>query len=163
MENYIKKYVKSLLLILLSIAVNSAFCQSSKLIDDHFAALTKHDVKTIASGYAEGAQVYSPNWEGAKTGTAGITEVYSRYFSSSPDLSYKVTNVINAGDNIVVEYTSGGTLSNPEGNTPSYMKDKKYTLNYCAIFTIKNGKIIKETDYFDQVAFLRQVGFFDQK
>jgi ketosteroid isomerase-like protein len=43
------------------------------------------------------------------------------------------------------------------------MKGKKYTINYCAIFTIKNGKIVKETDYFDQVAFLRQVGFFDQK
>ena len=72
-------------------------------------------------------------------------------------------NIINAGDNVVVEYTSGGTLSNPEGQTPAYMKDKKYSLNYCAIFIIKNNKIIKETDYFDQVAFLRQVGFFDQK
>jgi ketosteroid isomerase-like protein len=30
------------------------------------------------------------------------------------------------------------------------------------IITIKNGKIIKETDYLDQVAFLKQAGFFDQ-
>jgi len=43
------------------------------------------------------------------------------------------------------------------------MKGKKYTLNYCAILTISKNKITKETDYFDQVAFLRQVGFFDQK
>ena len=164
MKNYMKKYFKkSLLVTFLSISINVTFAQSSKLIDDHFAALIKHDVKAIASGYADDAQVYSPNWEGAKTGTAGISEVYSRYFASSPDLTYKVTNIMDAGDNIVVEYTSGGTLSNPEGNTPSYMKDKKYTLNYCTIFTIKNGKIIKESDYFDQVAFLRQVGFFDQK
>lgn len=137
--------------------------QSSKLIDDHFKALSNHDVKAIAAGYADSAKVYSPNWEGAKTGPAGVTEVYTRYFASTPDLAYKVIDVINAGQNIVVEYTSGGTLSNPEGSTPAYMKDKKYTLNYCAVFTIKNGKIIKETDYFDQVAFLRQVGFFDQK
>jgi len=148
--------------ILLGSTIN-AFSQSSKLIDDHFKALKAHDVKAIASGYADDAQAFSPNWEGAKVGPAGLTEVYSRYFSSSPDLTYQVNNIIYAGDNVVVEYTSGGTLSNPEGNTPAYMKDKKYSLNYCAVFAIKNNKIIKESDYFDQVAFLRQVGFFDQK
>jgi steroid delta-isomerase-like uncharacterized protein len=142
-------------------SVNFVFAQSN-IISDHFKALTQHDVKAIADGYANDAQVYSPNWEAAKTGPAGITEVYTRYFSSTPDLVYKVDSIINAGENIVAEYTVTGTLSNPEGNTPAYMKGKKYTLNHCAIFTIKNGKIIKETDYFDQVAFLKQAGFFDQ-
>jgi steroid delta-isomerase-like uncharacterized protein len=158
-----KKKISLTFTILIFIAFGSAYGQSSKLIDEHFKALSSHDVKAIAAGYSEDAQVYSPNWEGVKTGPVGVTEVYSRYFSSTPDLFYKVTNTILAGDNVIVEYTSGGTLSNPEGETPTYMKGKKYTLNYCTIFTVKNGKIIKETDYFDQVAFLRQVGFFDQK
>lgn len=140
-----------------------AYCQPSKLIDAHFEALMSHDVKAIAAGYDDSAKVYSPNWEGAKTGPTGVTEVYARYFTSTPDLSYNVTKIINAGENVVVEYTSSGTLSNPEGNTPAYMKDKKYALNYCSVFTIKNNKIVKESDYFDQVAFLREVGFFDQK
>jgi limonene-1,2-epoxide hydrolase len=151
------------LFVLLVIAAKSVYSQPAKLIDDHFKALANHDVKAIAAGYDDSAKVFSPNWEGAKTGPAGVTEVYTRYFASTPDLAYKVIHVINAGPDIVVEYTSSGTLSNPEGSTPAYMKDKKYALNYCAIFTIKNNKILKETDYFDQVAFLRQVGFFDQK
>ncbi|HEY2581620.1 MAG TPA: nuclear transport factor 2 family protein [Mucilaginibacter sp.] len=159
----LKSIVKSICLILLCTVSKSAIAQSSKLIDDHFKALKAHDVKSIANGYADDAQVFSPNWEGAKTGPAGVTEVYSRYFSSTPDLTCQVNNIIYAGDNVVVEYTSAGTLSNPEAQTPDYMKGKKYSLSYCAIFTIKNNKIIKETDYFDQVAFLRQVGFFDQK
>lgn len=149
-------------IITMLVCVQSIYAQSSNLIDEHFKALEAHDIKAIAKGYADDAQAYSPNWEGAKTGSAGITEVYTRYFSSTPDLAYKVTNVINASENIVVEYTVTGTLSNPESGTPDYMKGKKYTLNYCSIFTIKNDKIIKETDYFDQVAFLRQAGFFDQ-
>ena len=158
-----KTAIKISLALALLVAYNSMFAQAPKLIDDHFRALIAHDVKSIAAGYADDAQVISPNWEGAKVGSAGITEVYNRYFSSTPDLVYKVVNVINAGENVVVEYTSGGTLSNPEAGTPEYMKGKKYTLNYCAVFTIKNNKIIKESDYFDQVAFLKQVGFFDQK
>jgi len=139
-----------------------AYGQTPRIIDEHFKALTSHDVKAIVAGYSGDAKVFSPNWEGAKTGATGITEVYTRYFSSTPDLAYKVLNTINAGDNVVVEYTSGGTLSNPESGTPDYMKGKKYSLVYCAVFTLKDGKIIKESDYFDQLVFLRQVGFFDQ-
>jgi len=155
--------MKILFCCLLLLAVNGAYSQSSKLIDDHFKALKLHDVKAIAAGYADSAKVFSPNWNGAKTGIAGITEVYTRYFASTPDLSYTVKNVIYAGDSVVVEYTSGGTFSNPEDSSPAYMKGKKYTLNNCVIFFIKDGKILKESNYFDQVAFLRQVGFFDQK
>jgi len=156
------RLVKSLPVILLLIAGSKAYSQLPAVITQHFNALSKHDVKAIAAGYADSAKVYSPNWEGAKTGPPGVTEVYTRYFSSTPDLFYNITHIINAGENIVVEYTSGGTLSNPESGTPDYMKGKRYTVNYCAIFTIKNGKITRESDYFDQVAFLRQVGFFDQ-
>jgi steroid delta-isomerase-like uncharacterized protein len=138
------------------------FCQPVSVINAHFEALTKHDVKSIVSGYADSAKVFSPNWEGAKTGAAAITDVYTRYYASTPDLSYKINHIINAGSEVVAEYAVSGTLSNPEGNTPAYMKGKKYTLNYCAVFLIKDNKIAAERDYFDQVAFLRQVGFFDQ-
>jgi steroid delta-isomerase-like uncharacterized protein len=141
---------------------DTIFGQTVPVINAHFDALSKHDVKAIASGYADSAKVFSPNWEGAKTGIAGVTEVYSRYYASTPDLSYKINHIINAGNEVVVEYTVSGTLSNPEGNTPDYMKGKKYTLNYCTVFLIKDNQIATENDYFDQVAFLRQMGFFDQ-
>ena len=158
-----KTAIKISLVLAFLIAGAGAFAQTPRLIDEHFKALIAHDVKRIATGYADDAQLLSPNWEGTKVGVTGAAEVYTRYFSSTPDLVCKVVNVINAGENVVVEYTSGGTLSNPEAGTPGYMKGKKYMLNYCAVFTIKNNKIIKESDYFDQVAFLKQAGFFDQK
>lgn len=154
---------KILIITILVTIAQSVSAQTDKLIERHFKALVMHDVKAIAADYSEYAQLYSPNWEGSKTGAAGVTEVYNRYFSSTPDLVFSVSNVIYAGENVIVEYTSGGTLSNPEAGTPSYMKDKKYSVNCCAIFLIKNNKIQKETEYFDQLSFLKQVGFFDQK
>jgi steroid delta-isomerase-like uncharacterized protein len=149
--------------LLLASATTPVFAQSDQLIAIHFKALKEHQIDAIKASYADDAKVYSPNWEGAKTGQAGITEIYSRYFSSTPDLDYTLTNTITAGDQVIVEYTFSGTLSNPEASSPAYMKGRKYTLNCCAIFTIANGKITLEKDYFDQVAFLRQVGFFDQQ
>jgi hypothetical protein len=53
---------------------------------------------------------------------------------------YFVYLIMKSAIKLLVEYFSGGTLSNPEAATPAYMKDKKYSLNYCAVFTIKNDK-----------------------
>ncbi|MFI5161528.1 MAG: nuclear transport factor 2 family protein [Sphingobacteriales bacterium] len=146
---------------MLAFTANFVLAQST-LIEDHYKAINAHDVKTIAAEYTTDAQLFSPNWEGAEKGIEGATGVFTRYFKSTPDLIYTVTNTINAGNTVTVEYAFTGTLSNPETGTPDYMKGKKYTLNGCAIFELKDNKIVKETNYFDQVAFLRQVGFFDQ-
>ncbi len=148
--------------IILLIGVKTTYAQSSDLIAEHFKALNSHDIKTLASEYADDAQIFSPNWEGAKVGPAGIMEAYTRYYKTTPDLAYTITNTIKAGDNVIVEYSWSGTMAKPEPGEPAYMEGKKYTLKSCVIFVIKNNKIIKETNYFDQVAFLRQVGFFDQ-
>ncbi|MBS1525584.1 MAG: nuclear transport factor 2 family protein [Bacteroidetes bacterium] len=158
---------KSLLSIALGVmvmlaGVQNLYGQSSNVIDEHYKAINNHDIKTIASEYAGDAQAFSPNWEGAKVGPDGATDTFTRYFRSTPDLSYTVNNRISTGNSVVVEYTFTGTLSAPEAGTPDYMKGKKYTLQGCAVFILKDNKIAKETNYFDQVAFLRQVGFFDQ-
>lgn len=159
-----KKIIIALLSsIVLFVCIQKAHAQSTGLITEHFKALNAHDIKTLATQYADDAQVFSPNWEGAKIGPAGITESYTRYYKTTPDLTYNVTNIIIAGDNIIVEYSWSGTMSKPEPGEPAYMEGKKYTLKSCVIFLTKGNKIVKETNYFDQVAFLRQVGFFDQR
>jgi len=147
--------------ILLAGTASIAMAQSN-LIEEHYKAINAHDIKAIASGYAADSQLISPNSEGAVNGIEGATNFFTRYFKSTPDLAYTVTNMITANNNVIIEYTFAGILSNPEAGTPGYMKGKKYTLKGCAIFEIKDNKIVKETNYFDQVAFLRQVGFFDQ-
>lgn len=145
----------------LIVITNCALAQSS-LIQEHYKAINAHDAQALASGYSADAQLFSPNWEGAEKGIEGAKGVFTRYFKSTPDLVYTVTNTINANNATIVEYTFSGTLSAPEAGTPDYMKGKKYTLQGCAVFILKDNKIVKETDYFDQIAFLRQVGFFDQ-
>jgi len=157
-----KRFIFLLILCLLTLFSIGNVKGQSAVIEDHFKAINNHDIKAVASTYAPEAQVFSPNWEGAKIGQDSVAEVYHRYFKSTPDLTYKVANTINACNIVTVEYSFSGTLNNPEAGTPDYMKGKKYTLHGCAIFTLKNNKIVKETDYFDQVAFLKQVGFFDQ-
>ena len=151
----------SIVVILLGFA-QIACAQSTELVTEHFRLLNNHDIKGLSSEYADDAQIFSPNWEGAKVGPTGITEVYTRYYKTTPDLAYNITNIIKAGDDMIVQYNWGGTMAKPETGEPAYMEGKKYTLKCCVIFVIVNNKIIKETNYFDQVSYLKQVGFFDQ-
>ena len=133
-----------------------------KLANAWMDALNRHDTDAIAKMYAADAQMESPNWEGVKTGPASARDTYRRYFTSTPDLQHTLTHLIVTDSNIVIEYISTGSLLNPEKNTPEYMRGKKYTLQNCTRLDVRNGKIEKQINYFDQVAFLRQVGFFDQ-
>ena len=85
------------ILICLTCLTQISRAQSTDLIDEHFKLLNSHNIQGLASEYADDAQVFSPNWEGAKIGPSGITEVYMRYYKTTPDLNYTVTGTIKAG------------------------------------------------------------------
>ena len=132
------------------------------LVRAHFDLLNRHDLNGLAAQYAPDAVLRSMSWEGDHHGPAEARTAYGRYFTASPDLRYVITNLVVAPGGITVEYTSTGTMQKPEAGEPSYMDGKAYTLRNCAVFGVKNGKITFESTYFDQLAFLRQVGYFDQ-
>jgi steroid delta-isomerase-like uncharacterized protein len=136
---------------------------NTKLINALFKAMNQHDSIAIAGFFADSATLESPNWEGTQKGKQAVTTVYSRYFKGTPDLTFNVANMVACDTVVVVEYTFAGQFSNPEGSSPAYMKDKKYSLKGITRYNIHGGKISAAVSYFDQVAFLRQVGFFDQK
>ncbi len=125
-------------------------------------AMNRHDTTVLASFYADSASVESPNWEGFKRGQAEMRTIYRRYFSSTPDLEAKITHLVSTDSCLVIEYDSWGTLENPELQTPEYMRGKKYLLHNCTRMTLQDGKIIQQKTYFDQVSFLRQMGFFEE-
>ena len=136
---------------------------NKKLAETWFKNLADHDTVALANMYADSAFIESPNWDGTKKGPSAIREIYSRYFTTSPDLTHKITNVFFNDNVIVVEYSFSGTMIDPEKNSPKYMRGKKYTLKACSRMNIQNGKITAQSTYFDQVAFLRQVGFFEHQ
>ena len=140
---------------------NSAM-ENKKLVMSWIQAINKHDTNAIGAYYDDRAQLESPNWEGTKTGKQAAMEIYGRYFLSTPDLRYELSNLIITDSALVVEYMSYGTLMNLEKNTPAYMRGKQYALKNCTRMDMRNGKIMKQASYFDQVAFLRQMGFFDR-
>ena len=103
-------------------------------------------------------------FEKIEIGPEGIKGVYTRYFESSPDLTYDITNITLNDHTAVIEYTSTGTMrqSQLEATITDYMIGKKYSLKHCTCIDFQDGKIIREMTYFDQVSFLRQMIYFDR-
>lgn len=149
--------------LILSILVISCSKPKKQLIEDHFNALNRHNIKMLIKDYAPDVDVTSSAWVGIHKGTREMMFDYGRYFHETPDLKYDIENVYFSGDSVItVEYTTSGTVTNTAKDTPVGMIGKKYILNNCSIFTIHNNRIVKETTYFDQFAFLKQMGLFDQ-
>ena len=135
---------------------------NTDLVKLRFNAMNKHDLSAIEALYSDSALIESPNLSAPEKCKKGIHSMYSRYFKASPDLVYTITRILPGDSSIAVEFTSTGTMKYLEDGGPAYMLDKKYSLHNCTILEIRNHTIVRDASYFDQVSFLRQVGFFEQ-
>ncbi len=162
-----KRVRQHLFLIALSIGIASSsisqIAATNSLVSRWILFLNQHDTIALSALYADSAKLQSPNWEGIRTGRSVVRETYSRYFTSTPDMQHKIMDIIATDSAAIIEYFFEGTLLHPEKNTPGYMLGKKYKLAACTVMNIRKGAIISQQTYFDQVSFLRQVGFFDQQ
>lgn len=133
-----------------------------QLVKRKFQLMSRHELDAAASMYSDSARIASLGYREIQIGPAGFKSVYSRYFTGSPDLSYTITRIIPSKHTVTVEYTSTGTIRHVEQQASDYMIGKTYSLKNCSILDFRNGKIVSEMTYFDQVSFLTQVGFFGQ-
>ena len=134
-----------------------------KIARSKIKVMNDHDLDALGKFYADSAKIASTGYPNVETGPAGARGVYSRYFATSPDLRYEITNLNIGEHSVFIEYTSSGTMQNLEVNVPDYWRGKKYTLKNCTRIDIKDGQVIREMTYFDGVSFLQQMGFFDRR
>ena len=85
---------------MIAFAAGIAACKSpaskqavANIVTARFEQMNRHDTNAIAALFADTAKISSPNWDGVKTGPAGVREVYRRYFASSPDIHYTITRI----------------------------------------------------------------------
>jgi len=151
------------LIILCFIACGPKNTNFTSIVDARIKALNAHDTVALKNLYIDTATGESPNWGDKMSGADKIVHQYARNFISVPDLTFQITHINEGTKSTSVEMTMSGTMTNLENGVPAYMQGKKYNLKMCTILEFKDGKISREANYFDQVDFLRQMGFFEQK
>jgi predicted ester cyclase len=81
-----------------------------------------------------------------------------------PDAHMEVTNVIESGDMVAVEARFVGThtapLMSPQGElAPS---GRSIDLAFSDFFELEDGKIVRHGVYYDQIAFMTQLGLMPE-
>ncbi len=121
-------------------------------------ALSAHDGEAVAALYAEGAVVTQAVEGGATfTGREEIAGWVNDNVGGLPDLTVTAGNVATSGDIVIWEWTYTGTYSGQYPNAPAG-SGQAVTLRGVSVMEVRDGLIVRETLYYDNLSFLTQIG-----
>ena len=127
------------------------------LMRDSFAAIAAKNVDALQAGHhndlVEDFVVLGP-----VTGREEIRAFFSEMFAALPDMEFKTERIMGRDDGIAVgEWTLTGTFTGGpfQGIQPT---GKKLSLRGVDIMEFEDGLLVRNTIYYDGLAFARQIG-----
>jgi steroid delta-isomerase-like uncharacterized protein len=129
--------------------------QHLKQHEQHLAHQTQGDVEHMMADYAENAVVEDPLFSQSFVGKEAIARRFVSEVASVPDRALRINNRFFAGNELIVEWEATGT----------HMADflgfggtgRTYTLTGVTVVARENGKIVRESHYYDAAHLRAQV------
>jgi steroid delta-isomerase-like uncharacterized protein len=121
---------------------NNQISQNQDIVKQLYEHFNKHDWQKMADLYAETTDFKDPSFgtEITKQTRQQTIKKYTDLTEFIPDIHDEVVKMYSSGENtVIVEFISTGTS----------VKGEKLKLPICTIFTIENGKIVKDFTYYD--------------
>lgn len=114
---------------------------SADIVNKMFEAFNKHDWKAMTECYIDSAEFLDPSLgkKYIKLSHAQLISKYSAIQASAPDVHDQVIATYVDKDKVIIEFITSGTSSGQQWSFP-----------ICTVFTIKDGKIIRDATYYDQ-------------
>ena len=100
--------------------------------------------------------VYREPTVGEKRGRAGFRELVTMYRNAFPDVKLTIDEQIAEGDKVVTRWSATGTHRGELfGTAPT---GKQVRVQGIIVSRIANGKVVEETEVYDALGMLRQLG-----
>ncbi len=127
-------------------------------LDEVLAAWNAHDPQRLAALYAEDAVVevrIASNQ--VFHGPEQVAAWAAGNFAAVPDLRFEIGRVLVAGDRVALEWVYTGTYT---GQLPGLPPGAGQAIRVpgATVFELRDGKIVRETLYYDLYLFLIQTG-----
>lgn len=133
-------------------------------VQANIAASNSGKAEEIGKLYAEDAVSTSANMPEAAAvkGRKAIQEQYAGYMKAFPDMKYENKRTTISGDIVVMEGVVSGTntgpMMGPDGKEMKPTK-KAFKVQMATVYKLnKDGLIVEETTYWDNMAFMQQLG-----
>ncbi len=89
-------------------------------------------------------------------GKEEATRYYRQWWGAFPDVDIHVERIVAAGEWVIVEASSTGTHSGPFMGIPP--TGRRVQSRVCCVIRVRDGKMVEETVYYDQMERLLQLG-----
>jgi steroid delta-isomerase-like uncharacterized protein len=137
--------------------------QARALVEQWWSLFEAGRIEESAQLGVPDVEVWQPG--GVKiTGRAALIEMLSAFYEGFPDVRHEIVDCVEAGDKIAVELTISqthtGTFRTPMGNIPA--TGRTVVIESVDVVNVKDGKIASWHTYFDQMAFLAQLGLLPE-
>lgn len=127
-----------------------------QMIREMCAAWTSHDAGKISSFFTDDSVYENVPRHQTYQGRAGVEGYVRVNFDAFPDVRFDVASVFAAGDRVALEWVMTGTHTGPLQDLPP--TGKPFSLQGCSIIQLRDGRILRNTDYWDFMTFLHQLG-----
>ena len=127
-----------------------------RLAREHFAAESAHDTARTLATLADDV-LYRVVASGAVVrGKAAVAKYYDVWWTAFPDVDIEIQRIVAAGEWVVAENVATATHLGPWLGIPP--TGKRTVQNLCAVIRCRDGLMIEETVYYDQLERIRQIG-----
>jgi len=124
-----------------------------------YAAVNRKDLKTIADFGAPNSEWLDVPFNFTSTGTAAIIDPWKAWFDIFPDATCEVRSLVALGDYVVAQGVGRGThrgvFNSPAGKL--LPTGRTMAVNFCDVYRLEDGKIVRADSYFDFYGLLRQL------
>ncbi len=135
--------------------------ENLRMIERWTEAYNAHDFEGFAKPFTESALYHAPNLPEPLEGREEIRRHFSGHPATFPDTRVSIERSFGQGDVVCAEViwtaTHEGPLSGPGGQTVP-PTNKSVRLPIAAVFKFEKGKITEAREYWDQAAFMTQLG-----
>jgi len=138
-------------------AERSQEVQSQEMFREYVASWNAHDVEKIASFFTDDL-VYEHVPRGQTYRSKEKLNAWVKgTFDSIPDFKLDMPLLFSSGDSLACEWVMTGTNTGPlSPEVPA--TGKSFSVRGSSIVQLKNGKIQRNSDYWDLATFLGQLG-----
>lgn len=136
----------------------------SKIVERHYADIAAKDYDRMKTLFTDDVVTEMPG-VGPINGVEPFIEFAKGFFIAMPDAHMEIRSVIEQGNTVIAEGRLVGTHSAPL-KTPTGQEippsGKRIELTFADVFEVQGDKVNKHRVYFDQLAFMQQLGLMPE-
>lgn len=153
----LRRLMAALLLVSFSCAAQAQDAKS--VVDSYLKAWNDQDAMAAANILAENVKYYDASLATTVEGRAEAKiQVIDSFMKATPDIYWTVVGVpVVSGNLVAFEWVLGGTNTGAWGDG-TLATGKTWEINGMSYFTIENGQVIRQADYYDALSFYQQLG-----